>query len=212
MFVDLGGNKHMTSMGGNKYPMIIRDDCSRYAWLYSISHKSDAAEAFKQFLADLRVEGIPSEVVVVRSDNGGDFNQGEFGQLCRERNIKQEFTTADSPGYNGVAERGLAMIESAALAARIQASELFPGFDIPDKPSLWAEAMSWACDAYNRTATVADPGNRSPHEMFYGEIPQNSPIPLLKPGYCKYKRMNKMDPKAREYFLSRLCQKLPARE
>ena len=36
--------------------------------------------------------------------------------------------------------------------------------------------------------------------MVYGEIPQNSPIPFLKPGYCKYKRMNKMDPKARECF------------
>ena len=187
-------------MGGNKYPMIIRDDLSRYTWLYFISHKPDAAEVFKQFLADLRVEGIPSEVVVVRSDNGGEFNQGEFGQLCRERNIKQELTTADSPEYNGVAERGLATIESPALAARIQASELFPGFDIPEKPSFWAEAMSWACDAYNRTATVANPGNRSPHEMFYGEIPENSPIPFLKPGYFTYKRMNKMDPNARECF------------
>ena len=92
------------------------------------------------------------------------------------------------------------MIESAALAARIQASELFPGFDIPEKPSLWAEAVSWACGAYNRTATVANPGNRSPHDMFYGEIPPNSPILFLKPGYCKYKRMNKMDPKARGCF------------
>ena len=42
------------------------------------------------------------------------------------------------------------MIESAALAARIQASELFPGYSIPEGPSLWAEAMNWACDAYNR--------------------------------------------------------------
>ena len=31
VFVDLGGNNHVTSMGGNKYPMIIRDDFSRYA-------------------------------------------------------------------------------------------------------------------------------------------------------------------------------------
>ena len=74
------------------------------------------------------------------------------------------------------------MIKSAALAARIQASELFPGFDFPEKPSVWAQTMSWACEAYNRTATVANSGNRSPHEMFYEEIPQNSPIPFLKPG------------------------------
>ena len=57
------------------------------------------------------------------------------------------------------------MIESAELAARIQASKLFPGFDIPEKPSLWAEAMSWACDAYNWAATVTNPGNHSPHGM-----------------------------------------------
>ena len=133
--------------------MIIRGNFSRYARLYSISHKSDAAETFKQFLAGLRVEGIPSEVVVAQSDNDGEFNQGEFGQFCRKINIKQEFTTADSPVYNGVAGQGLAMIESATLAARIQASQVLPGFDIPEKPSLWAEAMSWTCDAYNRTAT-----------------------------------------------------------
>ena len=89
------------------------------------------------------------------------------------------------------------MIEFAALVARIQASELFPGPDVPERSSLWAEAMSWACDAYNWTATVVDPGNRSPHDMFYVEIPQTSPIPFLKPGSGKYKRI-KMDPKARE--------------
>ena len=181
--------------------MIVRGDFSRYAWLYFISQTFDATDAFKQLLADLRVEGIPSEVVVVQSDNGGEFNQGEVGQLCRERNIKQEVTTAGSPEYNGIVERGLiAMIESAALAARIQAPELLPGFDIPEKQSLWAEAMSWACDAYNQTATVANPRNRSRHEMFYGDIPQNSSIPILKPEYCKYKRMNKIDPKVRECF------------
>ena len=55
---------------------------------YRVMHKSDAAGAFKQFLAELRVEGIPSEVVVVRSYNRGEFNQGEFGHPCREINIK----------------------------------------------------------------------------------------------------------------------------
>ena len=59
------------------------------------------------------------------------------------------------------------MIESAALTARIRASELFPGYSIPEGVLLWAEAMNWVCDAYNRTATVANSGNRSSHEMFY---------------------------------------------
>ena len=73
------------------------------------------------------------------------------------------------------------MIESTALAARIQASEFFPSYSFPKGPSLWAKAMNCACDEYNRTATVANSGNRSPHEMFYGRTPQSSPIPFLKP-------------------------------
>ena len=201
VFVDLGGKKYVKSIGGKKYPMIIRDDYSRYTWMYFISYKSDAADTFAKFLTDVRLEGIPSEVVVIRSDDGGEFSEGKFGKLCRERNIKQEFTTGDSPEYNGVAERGFALIESAALAARVQASELFPGFNVPEGPSLWAEAMNWACDAYNRTATVGNSRNRSPYEMFHGEPSHTSPIPFLKPGFCKYKRMmDKIDPKARGCF------------
>ena len=177
--------------------MIARDDFSRHAWMYFVSHKYDAASALEKFVADLRVEGTPSEVVIVRSD-GGKFMEGKFEKLCRERKIKQEFTAADSPEYNRGVERGSAMIEPAALAARIQASELFPGCSIPVGPLLWAEAMNWACDAYNRTATVANSGNRSPYEMFYRESSQSSLIHFLKPGFYKSKRTNKIDPKARE--------------
>ena len=90
VFVDLGGKKHVTSVGGSKYPMIVRDNYSRFAWMYFVPHKSDAADAFA--LADLRVEGIPSEVVVVRSDDGGEFNEGKFGKLCKNPPIKQKLT------------------------------------------------------------------------------------------------------------------------
>ena len=91
VFVDLRGKKHVASIGGNKYPMIVRDDFSRHAWMYFVSHKHDAASAFEKFLVDLRVEGTPSEVVIVRSDDGGEFMEGKFGKLCRERKVKQEF-------------------------------------------------------------------------------------------------------------------------
>ena len=61
--------------------------------MYSISHKSDAAYTFAIFLSDLRVEGIPSEVVMVRSNDGREFGEGTFGKMCRERNIKQGFNS-----------------------------------------------------------------------------------------------------------------------
>ena len=60
-------------------------------------HKSDAAEMFEQFLADARAGDVPSKVVVVNSDGGGEFCGGKVGDLCRSRGIKQEFTTTENP-------------------------------------------------------------------------------------------------------------------
>ena len=71
---------------------------------------------------------------------GGKFCGGTFGDLCRSRCIKQEFTTADSPQFNGVAERALGLIETTAMAGRTQAREHFAGAQLPGTESLWAEA------------------------------------------------------------------------
>ena len=88
-------------------------------------HKSDAAEIFKRFLADTRADGVPSKVVIVRSDGAGEFCGGKFGDLCRSQGVKQEFTTAGSPQVNGVAKRALGLIETAAMEDRIQLVSFF---------------------------------------------------------------------------------------
>ena len=80
----------MTFVGGNRYTMVVRDDFLRCAWVYFICHTCGATEALTKCLTDLRVEGVSSEVVVVRSDSGGEFDQIDFEQLCRKRYLKQE--------------------------------------------------------------------------------------------------------------------------
>ena len=199
VFVDLSGPMAVKSIGGKRYTLIVRDDCTRFNRVYFLRHKSDAARAFESFLAEVRADGIPSTVMAVRSDNGREFFGGAFGELCRKRCIKQEFTPADSPKYNGVAERALGLINDAAAAARIQATELYPG--APDYPSLWAEAVSWACHALNCTATTANPGDESPYEMWYGLPPPRGAVwPFLKPAVCRVKRNNKSQPKAQDCY------------
>ena len=74
---------------------------------------------------------------------------------------------------------------------------------VSKEPLSRADAINWACDAYNRTTTVANPGNRRPHETLYGEPLQSSSIPFLKPGFFNFKYTNKMDPKKRESFFLR---------
>ena len=61
---------------------------------------------------------------------GVNFCGGKFGDLCRSRCIKQELTTADCPQFNGVAERALGLIETAAMAGRIQESPGDPCYEV----------------------------------------------------------------------------------
>ena len=137
--------------------------------MYFIDRKSDAASTFESFLVEVRADSIPSADVAVRSDNGREVFGGDFGKLCRKRGIRQEFTPADIPKYNGVAERALALTNDTALATRIHEPVLSPG--APAYPSSWAEMVSWACNILNRPATIANYGDKSSYEMWYGSPP-----------------------------------------
>ena len=177
----------------------MRDDCTRFTRVYFLRHKSDATSAFKSFLAEVRADSTPSAVMAVRSDNRREVFGEAFGELCHKRGIKPEFTPADSPKYNGVAERALGLINDTAVAARIQAIELYP--NAPNYPSLWAEATSWACHVLNCTATTANPGDKSPYEMWYSSPPPRGAVwPFLKPAVCRVKRANKSLPKAQDCY------------
>ena len=133
--------------------MIVKDDYSRFTKLYFLRTKDEAERFFARYIAEIS----PRKVEVVRSDDGGEFTEGEFGELCDREKIKQENTTADSPEFNGVVERALGITETAGLAARIQASELYPNDSVPSGGYLWAEQANWACHALNRTATSSNP-------------------------------------------------------
>ena len=104
----------------------------------SCAAKTKVSRYFRQYLADYRVTGVPCPVETVCTDDAAEFKGGAFADVCRERGIRQEITTADSPQFNGVAKRGIAMIESAGKAAIIQAGLNFRGMGIPFGKSLRA--------------------------------------------------------------------------
>ena len=97
IFVDLSGPKQTPSLLGKRYVMIVKDDFTRYAWIYFLKQKSNTADAFKKFLVDVRADGVPSEVIIVKSDDGGEWYGGDFGSVCRHYCFKQEFTSAKCP-------------------------------------------------------------------------------------------------------------------
>ena len=198
-FLDVCGPKSVRSIGGKEYMLLVKDDFSRFSAVYFMRSfmrsKNEVSKYFKQYLADHRFSGTPSPVETVRTDDAAESKSANFADLCRERGIRQEFTTASSPQFNGVAERGIAMIESTGKAALIQAKCMFSGMGIPLSDSLWAAQAYWACNALNFTATKANLKCKSPYEMWYGRTPP-SPVFFLKPGFVKRKRSNKLEPQA----------------
>ena len=108
VFVDLSGPKSTHSLLGMKYVMAVKDDFTRYSWVYFLERESDAADAFRKFLADVRADGAPSKVAIVRSDSGGEFFGGRFrGHVQAVLPQNNNLLTQKSPELNGVAERAL---------------------------------------------------------------------------------------------------------
>ena len=98
LFVDICGETSVESTRGKLYMLQISDEFSRFTWTHFMRQNLHAVTLFGQ---------TPSAVEVVRSDEGGEF-KGDFPKLCRRHNIRQEFTTADSAKFDGVAERHIA--------------------------------------------------------------------------------------------------------
>ena len=97
VFVDLSGKMTVPSIGGKRYPLIVRDGHTRFTRVYYIAKKSDAASAFESFLEEVRADGTPSAVMCVRSGNRGEFFGGEFGTLYRKRGIKRNLRQQTAP-------------------------------------------------------------------------------------------------------------------
>lgn len=99
--------------------MIEKGNLARYVWVNFLERKSDTADALGKFLANERSDGVPSELMMVRSDDGEEFLVGDYEGACRCYRIKQEFTSAMCPKLNGVAKKALGITQNAELAARI---------------------------------------------------------------------------------------------
>ncbi|KAE8657742.1 hypothetical protein F3Y22_tig00116983pilonHSYRG00074 [Hibiscus syriacus] len=94
----------VTSLGGAKYFVSFIDDYSRRCWVYPIKKKSDVFSTFKNFKARVELDS-GNKIKCFRTDNGGEYTSEEFDDFCRKEGIKRQFTVANTPQQNGVAER-----------------------------------------------------------------------------------------------------------
>jgi len=92
------------SLGGAKYFVSFIDDYSRRLWVYPIKRKSDVFPVFKEFKARVELE-TGKRIKCLRTDNGGEYVDGDFLAFCKQKGIIRQFYVPHTPQQNGVAER-----------------------------------------------------------------------------------------------------------
>jgi IS30 family transposase len=73
-------------------------------WIYFLRKKSEVFDRFKEFKA-LVENQTEKQIKVLRTDNGEEFRENEFEELCKKCGISRQKTTPYTPRQKGVAER-----------------------------------------------------------------------------------------------------------
>ncbi|KAE8673308.1 hypothetical protein F3Y22_tig00111794pilonHSYRG00058 [Hibiscus syriacus] len=180
----------VTSLGGANYFVSFIDDYSRRCWVYPIKKKSDVFSTFKNFKARVELDS-GNKIKCFRTDNGGEYTNEEFDDFCRKECIKRQFTVANTPQQNGVAERiNRTLLERTRAMLR----------DACLKKSLWAEAVNTACYLVNRAPSTAIE-LKTPMEMWTGKPADYSNLHVFGSiVYVLYnaQEISKLDPKSRK--------------
>ena len=146
--------------------------------------------------------GVPR---ALRTDNSAEYTNSAFVDYCNDLGIHRELMAAYTPQQNGPVESGLSRTIKSGHPARLEVNKLFPNVHLerlkgvrdPDGSSLWMESVLWASEGFKRSATTANSGMLSLHEVFFGSRPPMPVLPFWKPAYHHVPRRSKMDPQAR---------------
>ena len=108
LHVDLVGPLPETPQG-HKYLLTCQDAFTRFAWAYPIKNKEAATTAkvlLDKFICNY---GCPEGI---HSDQGGEFKNELWTEICDRLRIKKTTTPAYNPQSNGSAEKGVGQIKN----------------------------------------------------------------------------------------------------
>lgn len=178
---DLCGSMNTPSFRGAYYFLLFIDDYSQYTHVYFLTRKSETLSQFIKY-KNIVERHTNKHILILRSDNGGEFTSKQFNNYCHESGIQRQFTNPYNPTQNGISERkNRTLVESAR--------SMLKAANLPN--SFWAEAISTACYLRNISHTKAL-NNITPYQLWTGIRPNLSHLKVfgcLAYAYIpKYKR------------------------
>ena len=143
---DLWGSPNtVSSLSGAKYFLTFTDDYSKKVWIYFLKAKTEVFDYFAEWKL-LMENQTGRKIKCIRTDNGLEFCNQKFDQLCKESGIKRHKTCPYTPQQNGISER-----MNRTIMDKVRSMLNETGLD----ESYWAEAASTAVYVINRSPSAS---------------------------------------------------------
>lgn len=194
---DVCGPMEVESISGYRYFMTLIDDATRMTHVYFIKEKSEVVSKIVDYKNLVEThKGL--KLKILRSDNGGEYENRVLAAFLRKHGIKHQLTIAYTPEQNGVSERANRTIVE---RARTMLS------DAGLEKRFWAEAVSTAVYLKNRAPTVAVKG-KTPLEAWSGKRPNISHLRVFGSkafAHVPKEKRRKLDPKSIQCIMLGYC-------
>ena len=149
------------SRSGYDYFTTFIDNKSQKVFVYGLKLKSDLHEKLKDFIASTELE-TGQHLKILCTDGGREYTGERTQKYLRERGIKHEMTTVDTPQHNGVTERMNCMLIETAHTLLLNAG-------LPH--SFWFEAVQYMAYLHNIIPTCSLDQDITPKEAWSGNRP-----------------------------------------
>ena len=149
------------SFGKSKHWLLIEDQFTNMRWSFFLNKRTEMSEKVINLIKELK--GSQKTVKFIRMDNAGENTKLSERIKKEELNINIEFTSPNTPQFNGQVERSFA-----TLWGRVRAMLNGAGFEEDVREGLWAECAATATKLSNLSTKDNE---KCPYEKFYGKKP-----------------------------------------
>ena len=132
------------------------DMATRYSSAGIVKNKDKTTVVKAIFVKWISIFGTPNKFM---ADNGGEFANSEYVDLCENINIETQFSAAESPFSNGMVERHHIVLAQTVLKTK------------EDMNCSWEVALAWGLNAKNSLQMF---GGYSSYQLAMG---RNPPLP-----------------------------------
>ncbi|KAL2226226.1 UNVERIFIED_CONTAM: Retrovirus-related Pol polyprotein from transposon TNT 1-94 [Sesamum indicum] len=187
---DVWGSSKEPTHGGNRYFLSIIDNFSKKVFVFLLKHKYEVFEKFEKWKT-LVENQTGKKLKSLRTDNGLEFCNQNFYDLCDKFGIKRHRTNPYIPQQNGVAER-----MNRTLLEKVRCLLISSGL----QKSSWGEAVLTAAYLVNLSSSVQLLG-KSDETVWSGKKPD---VSLLRTFGCSafvHQNSDKLGPRSMNVFL-----------